>query len=224
MLYAVFEKCPVFGGKAVSANLDGIKKLPGIKHAFIVEPAGQGGLGVGVAIVADHWWLANSARKTLKVVWDEGAVASQSSAATPAGAQVVGAATAPARRGRARPARRGAAARRRQYRRRRGGVHHGGEDVEAEYVFPLLSHAPLEPQNSTAHFKDGKLEIWSPSQIPSSSIPRSAGIPPATSPSTSCALAAALAGGLSASTTSKLRKSPGWSPTSGQRPASRAFR
>jgi isoquinoline 1-oxidoreductase beta subunit len=35
--------------------------------------------------------------------------------------------------------------------------------IEQEYHFPLLSHAPLEPQNSTAHFKDGKLEIWSPS-------------------------------------------------------------
>ena len=29
MLYAVFQKCPVFGGKVVSANLDVIRKLPG---------------------------------------------------------------------------------------------------------------------------------------------------------------------------------------------------
>ena len=64
MLHAVLVKCDVFGGKVVNANLDEIKKLPGIKHAFIVEPGGQGNnsLVSGVAIVADSWWIANDAR------------------------------------------------------------------------------------------------------------------------------------------------------------------
>src|SRR5262249_31277177 len=81
MLYAVYEKCPVFGGKPLSANLDEIKKMPGVKHAFLIEasPAGSNvNWTSGVAIVADNWWLANNARKSLKVVWDNGSVASQS--------------------------------------------------------------------------------------------------------------------------------------------------
>lgn len=171
-LFAVYEKCPVFGGKAMSANLDEIKKLPGVKHAFIVEaspeptPAPGGGPGgpavrwaSGVAIVADNSWLANNARKSLKVVWDEGPVASQSSAgylsqgkqlaSTQASQTPSGGGPRSAKEGDAEAAFKSAA-----------------KIVEAEYSFPLLSHAPLEPQNSTAHYKDGKLEIWSPSQIP----------------------------------------------------------
>jgi isoquinoline 1-oxidoreductase beta subunit len=181
MLSAVFEKCPVFGGKAVSANLDDIKKLPGVRHAFIVPapapaagrgggPGGPAGPASGVAIVADSWWLAHSARRNLKVTWDEGAVASQSSAGYAAQAQQLAASKASsvpaggtgqvANIGDVDAAFTGAA-----------------KVIEAEYMIPLLSHAPLEPQNSTAHFKDGKLEIWSPSQIPNpGQVAASAGI------------------------------------------------
>jgi isoquinoline 1-oxidoreductase beta subunit len=175
MLWAVFEKCPVFGGRAVDANLDDIKRLPGIRHAFIVDAVagpGANSLASGVAIVADSWWLANNARRSLRVTWDEGPVATQSSAGYAAQARQLSArASEP-------PA---ADA--------RGTANIGNVEaafqtaarvVEAEYAFGLLSHAPLEPQNATAHFKeDGTLEIWSCSQIPSLANPaRGAGITP----------------------------------------------
>ncbi|MBI4471026.1 MAG: xanthine dehydrogenase family protein molybdopterin-binding subunit [Acidobacteria bacterium] len=160
MLFAVYEKCPVFGGKVVSANVEDIKKLPGIKHAFVVD-AGTGNprWDSGVAIVADSWWLAQNARKSLKIVWDEGPVAAQSSAGYAAQAKQLAAQNVnkvPQGGG-------------------QGQVNIGDVDgafttaakvIEAEYYFPLLAHAPLEPQNSTAWFKDGKIEIWSPSQTP----------------------------------------------------------
>ena len=34
MQYAVFEKCPAVGGKVKEANLDEIRKLPGVTNAF----------------------------------------------------------------------------------------------------------------------------------------------------------------------------------------------
>ena len=87
MLSAVYEKCGVFGGKVVKANLDEIKKLPGVKHAFVIDRPvvndavlpGEPGLENGIAIVAETWWHAQSARKKLVVQWDEGARATESS-------------------------------------------------------------------------------------------------------------------------------------------------
>ncbi len=87
MLYAVYEKCPVFGGTVSQSNLDVVSKLPGVRHAFKVDAApvsgnvlpGDPGLESGIAIVADTWWAAQSARKKLKVTWNEGHWATQSS-------------------------------------------------------------------------------------------------------------------------------------------------
>ena len=40
--------------------------------------------------------------------------------------------------------------------------------VKAEYTSPFIAPAPLEPQNCTAHFQNGKIEIWAPTQTPQS--------------------------------------------------------
>jgi isoquinoline 1-oxidoreductase beta subunit len=72
MLYAVFEKCPTFGGRVTSANVDEIRNLPGVTHAFVVEGTDNlEGLMPGVAIVAETWWDAQSARRKLRVEWDK---------------------------------------------------------------------------------------------------------------------------------------------------------
>jgi isoquinoline 1-oxidoreductase beta subunit len=177
MLYAVYQKCPTFGGKVMSANVDEVKKQPGIRHVFVIDPppppaAGQrgggGGGGVtwagGVAIVADTWWLAHNARnKVLKVDWDYGPARTQSTAGY--NAQIKDQASKASQEptvgggpGGGRAAKEGDA---------EAAFKTAAKVVEAEYSFPLLSHAPLEPQNSTAWFKDGKITIWSPAQITS---------------------------------------------------------
>jgi isoquinoline 1-oxidoreductase beta subunit len=164
MLYAVYHKCPVPGGRVVSANLAAIKAMKGVKHAFIVEGKPRTGnfpvfltedtgLEGGVAIVADSWWAAQSAREKLEVKWDEGKWATQDSVEIAKKAEELS----------KQPAARTL---------RKDGdveaVFKSGDVkvVESAYVFPFIAHAPLEPQNCTAHFKDGKIEIWSTTQTP----------------------------------------------------------
>ena len=38
--------------------------------------------------------------------------------------------------------------------------------IEAQYHAPYLAHATLEPMNCTAQVKDGKVEVWAPTQVP----------------------------------------------------------
>ncbi|MDB4912654.1 MAG: aldehyde oxidase and xanthine dehydrogenase molybdopterin binding protein [Gemmatimonadetes bacterium] len=168
MLYATFVKCPVFAGKVVSANIDAIKALPGVKQVFVVEGGTNlGGLLPGVAILADSWWQAKSARTRLKVTWDEGATASQSSVGFAAKAAELS----------KQPPQRSL--------RKDGDVDaalaSAAKTIKADYFYPFIAHASLEPQNCTAHMKaDGTMEIWAPSQNPApgrSMVAQTCGIP-----------------------------------------------
>ena len=153
MLYAVYAKCPVFEGKVRNANVDEIRSLPGVTHAFVVEGTDDlRGLRSGVAIVAETWWQADSARKSLRVDWDTNQADSSSdyekraeelraeSGETLGSAGDVDEAFASA-----------------------------SQIVEAGYYYPFVSHANMEPQNCTALYKEsGELEFWAPTQNPKS--------------------------------------------------------
>jgi isoquinoline 1-oxidoreductase beta subunit len=166
MKYAVYQKSPVFDAGVLSANLDEIRALPGIRDVFMLKgaerriegPKGQppplldDGLHGGIAIIADTWYQAQKARKKLVVNWDAGSHDSDSSRGFDARAREL-LAQAP------------------QNILRQDGdpeqaLTTAARIVRASYSYPFAAHATLEPQNCVASYADGKVEIWAPTQNP----------------------------------------------------------
>ena len=160
MLYASIEKAPVFAGKVKNANIDQIKALPGVRHVLTIDggitPAAytpwEPGMEPGIAIVADTWWQAQQARRQLKVEWDLGPAATQSSdVIRTRAAELLKAAPANTLR---------------KYGDVDAELKSAAKVVEATYEYPFIAHMTMEPQGATAHWKDGKLEMWSTSTLP----------------------------------------------------------
>lgn len=160
MLYASIEKAPVFAGKVKSANIEEIRKLPGVRHVLVIEggitPAAftpwEPGMEPGIAIVADTWWQTQQARRQLKVDWDLGPAATQSSEGFRKRAKQLLAVP--------------PATTVRQYGDENASLKSAAKVVEATYEYPFIAHMTMEPQGATAHWKDGKMEMWSTSTQP----------------------------------------------------------
>jgi isoquinoline 1-oxidoreductase beta subunit len=155
MVYAAYERAPVFGSKLVSADLAAVKATPGVIDAFIVKGNGNAEQLVdGVAIIASNWWIAKEARKKLSVTWDSGDWASHSTKGYDEAAARIITEGKPqdvfASKGDVDAAFSSAA-----------------KVLEADYAYPFLAHVPMEPMNCTAQLRDdGVMEMWAPSQLP----------------------------------------------------------
>jgi isoquinoline 1-oxidoreductase beta subunit len=165
MLYAVIERCPVFGGAVKTFNAEKVKALPGVRHVvelprtelmipFAGKPGGAGHQNYfagGVAVVADSTWAAIQARRALEVEWNEGPASAESTASLRETFQSLAARPGVPMRndGDIEKAIAGAA-----------------KKLEAVYEVPFLAHATMEPMNSTAHVTANGCEVWSPIQMP----------------------------------------------------------
>ena len=142
MLTAVVARPPVFGGTVKSFDASAARAVPGVRKVVQVP--------TGVAVVGDHFWAAKLGRDALKIDWDLGPNASLDSAALREQfRQLAGTAGATAAEA--------------------GGVtdalRKAAKTVEAEYAFPYLAHAPMEPENCTVRISRGKCEIWTGTQF-----------------------------------------------------------
>jgi isoquinoline 1-oxidoreductase beta subunit len=159
MLYAVVERCPVFGGAVASFDDTKTKAVPGVKSVVKISN--------GVAVIADSTWAAMEGRRKLTVQWDEGKVAAHS---TPDITKSFADATAQS----ATPLRTvGDAA---------GALASASKKIEAVYQTPYLAHAPMEPLNCTAWVRADSAEVWASTQMQSMAqqiAAQKSGLPPA---------------------------------------------
>jgi isoquinoline 1-oxidoreductase subunit beta len=158
MVYAVLQRCPVFGGKVASFDDTKAKAVPGVLQVVQISR--------GVAVIADNTWSAMEGRRALQVQYDEGKNANLSSASIRE--LFVNLAEKP-----------GAVAR------NDGDVNaamaSGAKKIEAVYEVPYLSHAPMEPMNCTADVRPDSCEVWVATQIQTAAMGAAAkatGLPP----------------------------------------------
>ena len=143
MMTAVVMRPPRFGGKVVSFDATQAKAIPGVVDVVQIPR--------GVAIIGQDTWSAKKGREALQVTWDD------SGAETRSTGQIFD-----------------------EYRKLAQGpetakaAKEGDVDaalktathtLDAEFEFPYLAHAPMEPLTAVARLSPGKCEIWAGCQF-----------------------------------------------------------
>jgi isoquinoline 1-oxidoreductase beta subunit len=143
MMTAVVMRPPRFGGKVASFDASKAKAVPGVVDVVQIPR--------GVAVVGRDLWSAKKGREVLKVTWDESAAEKRGTAELLA-----------------------------EYRRLAAGekavtvsksgnvdaaLRRAHKVIEAEFEFPYLAHAPMEPLTAVCRLTADRCEIWAGDQF-----------------------------------------------------------
>jgi isoquinoline 1-oxidoreductase beta subunit len=143
MLIAVPAHAPVFGATVRSFDASAAKAIKGVQEVVQVP--------TGVAVIADNFWAAKQGRDALKIDWELGPGENIDSStqfeeyrqlATTKGATAAQAGNTD------------------------DALSRANKKIAAEYIFPYLAHAPMEPLNCTVKISADVCEIWTGTQMP----------------------------------------------------------
>lgn len=152
---ALMARSPFLDGFVKSLDATAAKKLPGVHAVVTLErPALDGNytyLAGGVAVIADDFWTAKTARDLLEIKWDTGPHNQESTESLDAQCRAL--------------------------LKTKGQLVRNDGDFDAaiktadkvitrSYAIPTVSHAQLEPQNCIAHVTDQKCTVIGPMQSP----------------------------------------------------------
>lgn len=144
LMTAVVVRSPEFGGRIAKFDDAAARAAPGVQGVYAIP--------TGIAVVAATFWHARRAADALVIEWQSGPLAATGTASVHA-----------------------------EQRRRLDSdpgdrvrddgdadqaFGNAGEIIEAEYTFPYLAHATMEPMNCTVALRGDAADIWVPSQGP----------------------------------------------------------
>ncbi|WP_350284405.1 molybdopterin cofactor-binding domain-containing protein [uncultured Croceitalea sp.] len=158
MVYAVIERCPVWGGSLITYTDSAAREVPGVIDIFEITPTVlqqndyKGGVRPGVAVVATNTWAAMKAKKLLKIEWDLGPNSKFSSSDVHNGLV------------RFKESNKSVAA---NFRNAENILKNSSRKLNANYESPHQANACMEPLNAVAYHYGYKVEVWAGTQSPS---------------------------------------------------------
>ena len=145
-LTALVARPPVFGGRVARVDDTAARAVKGVK-AVLRVPLDRG--AEGVAVIADGYWPAQQGRAALKIDWDDSGLEKVDSTRQLEQYRELAAQPGP-----------------RQFDADLAPLVTAPRRIDAEFAFPYLAHAPMEPLNCTVHLAGKAALLYVGTQFP----------------------------------------------------------